>query len=118
MRDVKHAMFAVHICDSCKDAKILGDTCVKCRLDQVVDAKIKLNLELVEQITILRKALEFYADRNSWSIEMARPITSESDVIHPNDCDEKSGGVQARDALREVFGPEPRPEKHRDKEGE
>lgn len=72
MSEIRQAMFVIHICDDCKDTKILGDTCVKCKLDQVVEAKIKLNLELVEQITQLKqrlseaeKVIDFYAKPNS-----------------------------------------------------
>jgi len=70
---VRSAMFAVKICDKCKDTKIIGDTCVKCKLDKVIESKINLNIELVAKIDKLEKVIalykvsnDFYSDGNNW----------------------------------------------------
>jgi len=54
---VKTAMFAIKLCDTCKELEVVGYKCPKCRLDRVVDEKIKLNIELVSKIQSLTQQL-------------------------------------------------------------
>jgi uncharacterized NAD-dependent epimerase/dehydratase family protein len=54
----KSVMFSVELCDKCRNDKISGDNCIKCKLDKVIKAKVDLNIELIEKIDHLEAQLE------------------------------------------------------------
>ena len=58
MNNAKTAVFAINLCENCKYTKIIGDRCIKCKLDKVISCKFDMNLEFVSRLEKLQADLE------------------------------------------------------------
>lgn len=58
MSEIKPVMFAMNLCEKCRDIKIVGDSCIGCKYRKVVEAKVEMNLELVTEIQQLQARLK------------------------------------------------------------
>jgi DnaJ-class molecular chaperone len=104
--EVKPVMFAVSLCDKCKDSKIVGDRCVKCKLDNVIQAKIDLNLELVATIDHQQKKIDKLVEALEYYSEGFVCMTQHEDGEYSRDRGHYITGVHARETLNEIRGKE------------